>query len=65
VIGGSEDEDDWVHVKTETETGASVQDKSNMGLEIVLEDSALHRLFLHAIVQFHGLQTRVSLTTIF
>lgn len=32
-----------------------------MGLEIVLEDSPLHRLLLHAIVQYHGLQTRVSI----
>ena len=35
-----------------------------MGLQIVLQDSPLHRLLLHGIVQFHGLNTRVS-TVIF
>lgn len=52
---GSEDEDGWVHVETSDVTEDS---KRDMGLELILEDSALHRLFLHAIVQFHGLQTR-------
>lgn len=33
----------------------------HMGLRIVLEESPLHRLFLYAIVQFHGLQTRVMI----